>query len=63
MPEDAFQVESALRVVNPALKVDATIHEAFVQEVSRNRTFVSLDHYQSRGIYNLMSARLPRCKM
>ena len=58
--DDAFEVGRLLRIHNPALNVDVTIHDPFVKEVEGDRRFVSLDFYQSRGVYALLSSRLPK---
>ena len=58
--DDVFEVGQSLRIHNPALNVDVTIHSPFIKELEGNSHFVSLDFYQSRGVYALLSSRLPK---
>ena len=58
--DDVFQVGQSLRIHNPALNLDVIIHSPFIKELERNRSFVSLDFYKSRGVYALLSSRLPK---
>ena len=56
--DDVFDISTSLRIVNSRLDVDVTIQPAFLQEVDRS-TFVLLDFYRSRGVYALLTSRLP----
>ena len=58
--EDVFETGTSLRIHNPALNVDVTIHPPFLKELESEGRFVSLDFYQSRGVYSLLSSRLPK---
>ena len=58
--EDVFEVGTSLRIYNSALNVDVTIHSPFIKELQGDSRFVSLDFYQSRGVYSLLSSRLPK---
>ena len=58
--DDVFEVASSIRVHNPCLNVDVIIHAAFIKEVEDECRFVLLDFYQSRGVYSLLSSRLPQ---
>ena len=61
--DDEFEISSAVGVNNPALGIDVVIRAPFLKVVEdddgRINRFVLLDFYQSRGIYALMSCRLP----
>ena len=55
---DEFQVADSLTVDNPGLGLTAHISSAFLKVVDETK-FVELDFYQSRGVYNIMTSRLP----
>ena len=55
---DEFQVTESLTVDNPGLGFTTLIRSAFLKVVDETK-FVELDFYQSRGVYNIMTSRLP----
>ena len=57
--EDVFEVAMTMKVKNAGLGVDATIQPAFIKLMDDGSRFVSLDFYQSRGGYSLLTSRLP----
>ena len=55
---DEFQVADSLTVDNPGPGLTAHISSAFLKVVDETK-FVELDFYQSRGVYKIMTSRLP----
>ena len=55
---DEFQAADSLTVDNPGLGLTAHISSAFLKVVDETK-FVELDFYQSRGLYKIMTSRLP----
>ena len=58
--DDVFEVVTSIKITNLSLGVDVSIHPSFIKEMSDDSRFVSLDFYRSRGIYALLSSRLPQ---
>ena len=58
--DDVFEIAIMMRIKNPCLGVDVAIHPSFIQVMDDDSHFVLLDFYQSRGVYSLLSSRLPR---
>ena len=58
--DDIFEVGVSIRVNNRALLVDVAIHPSFIKLMDDDSRFVSLDFYRSRGVYTLLSSRLPQ---
>ena len=57
--DDVFEVEDAVRITNPCLGLDVTIHPPFIKAIDGDRVIL-LDFYRSRGVYSLLSSRLPQ---
>ena len=58
--DDVFEVMTTMKINNPCLGLDVTIHPCFIKLMDDGSRFVSLDFYRSRGVYALLSSRLPR---
>ena len=57
--DDVFKVEDAVTIRNPCLGLDVTIPPLFIKAIDGDR-FILLDFYRSRGVYRLLSSRLPQ---
>ena len=56
--DDVWKVEDAVTIKNACLGLDVTIHPPFIKAINDSR-FILLDFYQSRGVYRLLTSRLP----
>ena len=57
--DDAWKVEDAVTIKNACLGLDVTIHPPFIKQMDDDSRSVLLHFYQSRGVYSLLSPRLP----
>ena len=57
--DDVFETAMALKIDNPSLNVAVVIHPSFMKQLDDDTYFVSLRFWNSRGIENLLTCRLP----